>query len=51
MGDLSSVFEFAATLIGLFLSTMLSHWYTTILIFLFILAGIVTVLLSVRGTK
>lgn len=51
MSDLTTVFEFAATLIGLFLSTMLSHWYTTILIFLMILAGVVSVFLATRGTK
>lgn len=51
MSDLLSVFDFVATVIGLFLTTMLSHWYTTVLVFLMVLSSIVAVLLIVRGGK
>lgn len=49
MQDLISVFDFMATVIGLFLATMLSHWFTTILLFLCILGGVVAVYLAIRG--
>lgn len=51
MEDLFSAFDFFGTVIGLFLSTMLSHWYTTILIFMLVLGGIVAVFLATRGVK
>lgn len=51
MNDLIAVFDFMATVIGLFMSTMLSHWYTTILMFMFVLAGVVAIFLATRGTK
>lgn len=51
MEDLAAVFDFVATVIGLYLSTMLSHWYTTILVFLSVLALIVGVLLVLRGDR
>lgn len=51
MQDLVSVFNFLSTVIGLFLTSMLSHWYTTILIFIMVLGGIVGVLLVLRGSK
>lgn len=51
MDDLAAVFDFAATVIGLFLSTMLSHWFTTILIFMGVLSLIVAVFLATRGDR
>lgn len=51
MSDLFSVFDFMGTLVGMYLSTMLSHWYTTILIFIMVLGAIVAVFLATRGTK
>lgn len=49
MEDLIAVFDFVATVIGLFLTYMLSHWFTTILLFLALLGGIVAVYLAIRG--
>lgn len=51
MTDLLSVFQFVANIIGLFLSTMLANWFSTIIIFLMVLAGVVSVILVVRGNK
>lgn len=51
MDDLAAVFDFFATVFGLFLTTMLSHWFTTILIFLFVLSLIVAVFLATRGDR
>lgn len=51
MEDLASVFDFVATVIGYYLTTMLSHWYSTILIFLSVLSLIVGVLLVLRGDR
>lgn len=51
MNDLLSVFEFVANVIGLFLSTMLSNWFSTIIIFLLILSGIVSVLVILQGGR
>lgn len=51
MNDLFTVFDFMGTMVGLFLSTMLAHWYTTILIFVMLLGAIVAVFLATRGTK
>lgn len=51
MEDLAAVFDFIATVFGLFLTTMLSHWFTTILIFLFVLSLIVAVFLATRGDR
>lgn len=51
MNDLLSVFQFVAQIIGLFLATMLSNWFSTILVFLLVLTGVVSVILIVRGNK
>lgn len=51
MSDLAAVFEFAATVIGSYLVTMLSHWYTQIILFLAVLSGIVASLIVIRGDR
>lgn len=51
MEDLIAVFDFCSTVIGLFLSTMLGHWFTTIIVFIALLGGVVAAFIAIRGVK
>lgn len=51
LDNLISVFDFVARIIQLYLLQMLSNWYTTILIFLMVLGGIVSAYVAIRGFK
>lgn len=51
MDELVSVFDFVANIIQLYLLQMLSHWYTTVLVFLMVLGGVVSAYVAIRGFK
>lgn len=51
MSALEPVFSFFVTVIGKYLVVMNSMWYTQIILYMFLLALIVSVIIQIRGNK